>query len=139
MMDRFVAAVLDTLVPGGALANGVVAPPASAIGIDEDELRRRHGAVLTAVAESAGGDEAFCSGTDDFRVEAMRRAEKAQPREFPAHVTNVLTLYYEHPKVLAAFGWPQRPPQPLGHELPPFDEALLEPVKARGEIWRKPG
>ena len=54
-----------------------------------------------------------------------------------AEVTAVLTLYYEHPDVISAFGWPSRPPQPLGHTLPPFDEDLLAPVKARGEIWRR--
>jgi hypothetical protein len=68
----------------------------------------------------------------------LKRVETSHCQGFTALVSTVLTLYYEHPDVLAAFGWPSRPPQPLGHALPPFDEELLAPVKARGEIWRGP-
>jgi len=135
-MARFVAAVLDTLVPGGALANGVIAPPASAIGIAFAVAEAHHARVLAAVAIEAGGEEAFCSGTEEFRANALKRVEKSHSADFAALVTGVLMLYYEHPEVLTAFGWPSRPPQPFGHELPRFDEELLAPVKARGKIWR---
>ena|SRR5438270_7780164 len=132
--DKFLAAMVDTLVPGGVLANGIVAPAASSIGITWDALEERHGRVLAAIATQAGGEEDFCLGTDEFRADVLRQVERSRPQDFAALVTAVLTLYYESPNVLAAFGWPSRPPQPLGHELPPFDERLLAPVKARGEI-----
>jgi hypothetical protein len=97
-----------------------------------------HAGILAAIAAEAGTRAAFRSGTDDRRGAVLRRVEQSHPGEFAALVTAVLTLYYESPEALAAFGWPSRPPQPLGHTLEPFDEELLAPVKARGEIWRKP-
>jgi hypothetical protein len=35
-------------------------------------------------------------------------------------------------------GYEDRPPQPLGYELEPFDEALLERQRARQPFWRRP-
>ena len=62
---------------------------------------------------------------------------RADPARFASLVTLVLSAYYQAPKVVAAFGWPARPPQPMGHVLPAFDERLLEPVRRRGPIWRQ--
>jgi hypothetical protein len=36
-------------------------------------------------------------------------------------------------------GYPNRPPQPEGYALEPFDESLLAAVRARGPIWRQVG
>ena len=49
---------------------------------------------------------------------------------------DLLAAYYSHPAVIAAFGWRIEPPQPMGHVLEPFDETLLEQVKARKPFWR---
>ena len=49
---------------------------------------------------------------------------------------DLLAAYYSHPAVIAAFGWRTDPPQPKGHELEPFEETLLEPVKKRKPFWR---
>jgi len=72
--DKFLAAMVDTLVPGGVLANGIVAPAASSIGITWDALEERHGRVLAAIATQAGGEEDFCLGTDEFRAAGFRGA-----------------------------------------------------------------
>ena len=53
-----------------------------------------------------------------------------------ADEADLLAAYYCHPAVVAAFGWRSDPPQPKGHELEPFDDALLAPVKARKPFWR---
>jgi len=40
---------------------------------------------------------------------------------------------------LQAFGWPARPPQPLGHSIPTMDAATgerLEKVRLRRKLWR---
>jgi hypothetical protein len=137
MATAFLNAVIDTLVPGGELANGVVAPAASAIGLAGDLGNDRSARVLAAIADAAGSEDDFRSGTEDFRASVIMDVEKTHTQDFIAFVTKVLTLYYEHPDVLAAFSWPSRPPQPLGHEMPPFDEELLGPVLARGEFWRE--
>ena len=50
--------------------------------------------------------------------------------------------YYIDPRVRdiveARTGYPNRPPQPLGYDLPPFDERLLDKVKQRPPFWRRP-
>ena len=53
-----------------------------------------------------------------------------------ADETDLLAAYYSHPSVVAAFGWSTDPPQPRGHELEPFDKALLETVRKRKPFWR---
>jgi hypothetical protein len=133
MKEDFLAAVLDTLLPGGALANGVTVPAASAIGLKREMDRRKHGPLLAAIAEAAGGEEIFGAGTEEFRSNVLRRIEKQHAQDFASLVMAALVLYYEHPGVLQAFGWPSRPPQPQGHRMEPFDESLLAPVRARGK------
>ena len=49
---------------------------------------------------------------------------------------DLLARYYSHPAIAAAFGWRADPPQPKGHGLEPFDEALLELVRKRKPFWR---
>lgn len=45
--------------------------------------------------------------------------------------------YYQDVRVLRSLGQPDRPPFPLGHQVPQGDFSLLEPVRNRGEIYRK--
>ena len=145
MIDKnFLAAVVDTLVPGGALANGVVAPAASTVGVAEglasDASDHRQAgtlrSVLAAIAQASGGETVFASGSEELRIAALKRVEALRPQDFLALVTTALIRYYEHPSVVTAFGWPARPPQPLGHAMPPFDRTLLEPVIRRGKPRR---
>ncbi len=51
---------------------------------------------------------------------------------FPAYLA-----YYEHPKVLVALGLDARPPHPVGYELEPFDQRLLESVRRRARLYRE--
>jgi hypothetical protein len=141
---RFLAAVVDTLVPGGALANGLVAPAASTVGVAEglasDASDHRQAGtlrnVLAAIAQAAGGEADFAASGEELRIAILKRVETLRPRDFLVLVTAVLIRYYEHPSVVTAFGWTARPPQPLGHAMPPFDPALLEPVIKRGNSRR---
>jgi hypothetical protein len=41
------------------------------------------------------------------------------------------------PRVHAKIGHDSRPPQPLGHDLPPFDPALLDAQRLRAPFWRR--
>jgi hypothetical protein len=138
MSAKLLAALVDTLVPGGALPNGVTAPPASAIEVDWTILESRHPAILASIAAAGGGREAFIAADECARTRLLENLQTAHPEAFTALVATVLVLYYEDPAVLAGFGWSPDPPQPDGHTLPPFDETLLAPVKARGRRWRDP-
>ncbi len=51
----------------------------------------------------------------------------------------VLLCYYRDDRVMISLGQEPRPPFPKGHVVEQGDWSLLDPVKARGPIWRKPG
>ena len=53
-------------------------------------------------------------------------------------VTITAQCYYRDDRVMASLGMDARPPFPEGHEIPQGDLSLLDPVKARGPIWRAP-
>jgi len=48
----------------------------------------------------------------------------------------VLQCYYRDDRVMISLGMEPRPPFPKGHDLPQGDWSLLDPVRARGKIWR---
>jgi hypothetical protein len=50
----------------------------------------------------------------------------------------VLQCYYRDDRVLRSLGLELRPPFPKGHALEQGDWSLLEPVKARPSMWRRP-
>ena len=56
----------------------------------------------------------------------LRSVEEAEPAFFAALVEHAYRGYYVRPEVHAAIGYATRPPQPLGHELAPLREELLQ-------------
>jgi len=92
--------------------------------------------VLDAVATAAGGQDAFVRADSLGRIASVRRVEAEMPGPFRALVAVVLQDYYEADVVLLAMGWRAEPPQPQGHVVRPFDEALLGPVRRRSRMWR---
>lgn len=127
-------ALLDTLLPGdGAF------PPASATDLAARMAAHdRFGVTLGPVLDLLPAD--FAAGEPAARVAAVQAAEAAAPAAFAALVTGAYSLYYTHPAVAAAMaavcGHAARPPQPLGHDLPPFDPAMVAVPAARGPSFR---
>lgn len=75
---------------------------------------------------------------DGARQDAVLQAvERTFPAFFAALIDHTYRGYYMHPRVYAAIGYAHRPPQPLGHELPMFDPALLEKQRQRAPFWRR--
>jgi hypothetical protein len=118
--------VLDLLLP----ANGHL-PGAGALGLAahvEEEARAR-----PQVAELLG------QLAPDER--ALHGLEEERPDAFAAFVELVYVAYYTDPRVLAHLeqttGYPARAPQPHGHALEPFDERVLETVRAREPHYRR--
>jgi len=134
MTPEFLAAVIDTLLPGDdALPSGTRAGVALATqgGV--------HESVLTAISVQAGGSDAFARATEDTRVSALRQVERADPDAFRAFVAGVLSDYYESAPVLAALGWRTDAPQPQGHVIAAMDGPTaerLDRVARRGPLWR---
>jgi len=138
---EFMSAVIDTLLPGDRRVPPL--PTGTAAGVTTKLQRLAAGRdralrdlVLQAIASAARGENAFVRADDAGRIASVRRVEAKIPGPFRALVALVLQDYYDSEIVLLAMGWRAEPPQPEGHLLSPFDEALLEPVKRRGRIWR---
>jgi hypothetical protein len=128
MTPEFLAAVIDTLLPGDdALPSG----PQADVALTADA----HAPVLEAVSAQAGGMDAFSSAPEPARVTILRAVEHAHPEAFRALLVAVLSDYYESAPVLTAMGWRSDPPQPLGHELPSSDTGI-DKVRARSRLWR---
>jgi hypothetical protein len=67
----------------------------------------------------------------------LQVVESASPAFFAALVDHTYRGYYTHPRVYRAIDYAHRPPQPLGHDLPIFDPALLEQQRQRAPFWRQ--
>lgn len=140
--DRL-SVVLDRLLPG----NEDGWPAAGGLGL-ESEVR-----ALWARPMDDGSDpdralevllEALGSGFDaaatDDQVAALQDLEASEPAAFGRLVAAAYTAYYVDPRVRAVVeartGYPARPPQPEGYDLPPFDDSLLDVQRQRPPFWR---
>jgi hypothetical protein len=98
--------------------------------------------LLEGLAEIAISSELFhrvpfveLDPTRQARV--LEEIEKEHPAFFVALVEHTYRGYYTLAAVHQAIGHDSRPPQPLGHQLPPFDPALLDRQRGRLPFWRR--
>jgi hypothetical protein len=139
--SRFVSAVVDTLLPGDQGDPTLPTGTAAGVAAKLEQLvagsdRAQRDVVLEAIASAARGEDAFVRADVEERRAAVRQVEDGMSAPFRALLAIVLREYYEADVVLLAMGWRAEPPQPQGHALPPFDEALLGPMRQRGRMWR---
>jgi len=140
--SAFLAALADSLVPGGLFMHGIDMPSGSSVGCDHALSDALAGAasplrdLMGALASKAGSHDAFVTASPSSRELMLRKIQEKEPARFAQVVTLVLSHYYAQPQVLSAIGWQTRPPQPDGHRLEPFDDSMLDPVRKRGAIWR---
>lgn len=97
-------------------------------------LRRLFLDGLTAIEVSA---PRFADLDPATQTDVLQRIEQLHPAFFAALVDHAYRAYYTTPRVQQAIGW-LRPPQPLGHTLPPFDPQLLSLQRTRAPFWRRP-
>lgn len=141
MTPAFIAAVVDTLLPGdsGGSNGEPPLPTGSAAGIDLATVTRSHSPVLEAIAMQAGGADAFAADADGARIAVIQSIEGAMPDAFRALISALLADYYESEPVLRAMDWRYDPPQPKGHELyfiHPAIKGMIYRVHNRGKLWR---
>lgn len=134
--------VLDRIVP----PNGSV-PGAGGLGLasvidrtltQTPKLRRifLNGLAEIEVVSQRQSGQPF-GGLDPATQESLLQAvEQAEPDFFAALVEHAYRGYYTHPQVHAAIGYPGRAPQPLGHQLAPFRDELLQLQRGRQPFWR---
>jgi hypothetical protein len=89
-------------------------------------LRDRLAAALTRVSVDTFVDAAWAA---DFR--------RAYPAEAELLQTLTVQCYYRDERVMRSLKIEVRPPFPVGYIQQPNDFSLLEPVRKRGEIYRK--
>lgn len=140
---RLLVAALDRIVP----PNGVL-PGAGGLGVDAaidrtlaltPRLRRLFldGLAEIAVTSERETGRDFLALDTSTQEAVLRTVEEAEPAFFAALVEHAYRGYYVQPEVYAAIGYTMRPPQPLGHELAPWREELLQLQVDRAPFWRR--
>jgi hypothetical protein len=90
--------------------------------------------IAIAAQQQSGSD--FLSLPAATQTSVLQTVEERRPAFFVALVEHTYRGYYTLVAVQRAVGFDARPPQPLGHELPPFDPALLNRQRQRQPFWR---
>jgi len=135
---RALRAVAALMIPAcaehgmpGADDDAIFSDITASLGRDAVAVRR----ALRQLDELAGAHFADLPGS--AREEAARRLREAHPPLAAALVAAVVRCYYRDDRVMRAIGMEPRPPYPRGFEVGDGDDSLLDPVRARGPIWRK--
>lgn len=89
---------------------------------------------LQALDAAAGGPLADQAAGQ--REAAGRWLRENEPALAATFANLVVACYYRDDRVLRSLGLEPRPPYPLGYEVEPGDWSLLDPVRARGRLWR---
>src|SRR5580658_6032497 len=102
-------------------------------------LGRDTGPVREALDQLAQLAEAPLASLDPTQREAVALALRAKGGSAVATLTRVvLQCYYRDDRVVRSLGLEPRPPYPKGHVLEDGDWSLLDPVRARPPMWRRP-
>ena len=125
-------AVLSTLLPGdGPWPDAGTLGLAAAVRADLGDQ---------AAALQAALPPGFAASDEEARVATLRALEAGRPDLFERLIAVAYTAYYVDARVRATIeretGYENRPPQPLGYALDPFDERLLDRQRQRAPFWR---
>ena len=67
----------------------------------------------------------------------IEKLETMRSHEIRTVMSIVAQCYYRDARVMASIGMEARPPHPEGHAVEQGDWSLLDPVRARGPIYRE--
>jgi len=84
----------------------------------------------------ARGAESFAELDRSGRLALMDELAARDPGFVPGLLFPTYASYYQSPRVVEALGMEARPPHPKGYEIGPHDPKLLDPVRARGRMYR---
>lgn len=135
MTPDFLAAVIDTLLPGDD-----VLPSGTGAGVGPSSDTNGHLDLLDAIAVRAGSAETFVRLDAGARTALLHAIEREKPDGFRALLVALLTDYYESAAVLVALGWSDDPPQPIGHAVPSIDcrtASMIDRVGRRNRLWHE--
>lgn len=83
----------------------------------------------------AGGR--FAAADEAAAGRAVQRLREEAPALESTLVAVVVRCYYRDDRVMRSLGMEPRAPYPKGFDVPQGDWSLLDPVRARGPIWRR--
>jgi hypothetical protein len=102
----------------------------ASLGRDTEAVRL----ALARISDMAGGEFATLAANGQEQVlSAFRRDHAADASVLYAVIVQ---CYYRDDRVLASIGLEPRAPFPKGYDVPAGDLSLLDPVRARGPIYR---
>ena len=116
-------------VPGAADPN-IFADILRSLGRDAPALRQS----LDEIARRAGGQLATLPHQEQSRLLAEFRADRPDLAGTVEAVT--VRCYYRDDRVMRSLGMEARPPFPIGFDVQQGDWSLLDPVRARGKVYR---
>ena len=127
--QRTFVAILDMIIP--ASDDGRFPSAADQL-LDtvRNELDR-----LNAVSEDLYG-VAFGDAGETHRQGLLDEIRGAEPQFLGGLALQTVTLYYQDDRVMEAIGMEARPPFPKGYEVVAGELSLLDPVRARGQVYR---
>ena len=73
----------------------------------------------------------------DLQDETLSLLREEDPRFLTDLALHTVACYYLDSRVMTAIGLPSRAPYPDGYTIQRGDLTLLDPVRDRGEIWRR--
>ena len=91
---------------------------------------------LDQCATRSSRGTAFADLPEHERATAAQRLRETRPALASVLVAVTTRCYYRDDRVMRSLGMEPRPPFPRGFEVEPGDWSLLEPVRARGRIYR---
>lgn len=118
----------------------MIIPPSEEYGVPGADDPSIFGEILIAAERTVDETRAAISAIDalgDLEPAAMGTALNRTSPEAAQYLQALTSeCYYRDPRVLEAIGVEPRPPFPKGYEVQQGDFSLLDPVRARGPIWR---
>ena len=137
-LRKTLSALLDTMIPANEAFD---APSAGSEEVIQDVLSSMTGDAADAIENLLNGlnERASAKFEDlnaDDRWEMFEELQRTDPRGVRTLGGLLLQCYYRNDQALESIGLPARAPYPLGHEVEQGDLSLLDPVRARGKVYR---
>jgi hypothetical protein len=102
-----------------------------------NSLKAQAAALITALDRlDALSGQSFHTLAAEAQPQALDDFRRADMKHFALLVTLCVQCYYRDDRVMRSLGMEARAPFPKGFEVPAGDYDLLDPVRARGPIWR---
>ena len=131
VVSHIVPASAEFKIPG-ADDDRIFADILASLGRDAPAVRQ----ALQRIADLAG--TAFIDLPMSRQQDVLATLSGDHPAAAAVLYAVTVQRYYRDDRILASLGLEPRPPFPRGYDLPAADLSILDPVRARGPIYRDP-